>query len=98
MFFTFNTFMIALKLGLVFGLVETTFPFAYEALRGFYIKKHFLRYSNVWFRLVAVAIKMLTVYMPLQWDVSVFLVFPIALFAYLGLQIIADDYLLKVIK
>ncbi len=90
--------MIALKVGLVFGLVETTFPFAYEALRGFYIKKHFVRHSNVWFRFVVAAIKVLTVYIPLQLAVSIFLVFPMTLLAYLGLQIIADDYMLKVLK
>ncbi len=97
MFFTLN-FMLALKAALVLALTETMFPLVYEALRGSYLKNHFARHSNSWFRFIAVVIKTSTVLMPLLSGVSLYLVFPMALFVYLGLQMIADDYILKVLK
>ncbi len=92
MFFTFN-FMLALKIALVLALTETLFPFAYEALRGFYLKNHFARHSNSWFRFIAVIIKTSIIYLSLQLGVGLYLVFPMVLFVCVGLQMIADDYI-----
>jgi hypothetical protein len=91
----FDTFyvMLALKMGLIFGLLETIFPFVYYSIRGFSMKKHFMRHPSKWFRFGVAGVKALLLVMPLQLGVNIFLLFPVMLLAYLGLQVIADDYL-----
>ncbi len=89
--FTFDDFIFALKIALVLALTDTIFPYVYEVLRGFHLKNHLMRHSNLGFRFIVAFTRTLIVFIPLLSGVSIYLVFPMALFVTLGLQVIADD-------
>ena len=73
--------------------VALTRPYLYKKMCGTYPKKPFIIHSNIYFRYIASVVSAMCVILPAQLGVSVYVVLPLALIVNLGLQIIADDYI-----
>ena len=82
----------AFKVVSIFTLLDTFYPLVYGILRGFYPKKHLIRYSNWYFYSLVVVLKTAVVLMPLSMGVPMVLVMIMAFSVVLILQKIADDY------